>query len=277
MDRSTPSAKSLRLAVLSLLLLCAGHTATAEVRLPHGIFYQDIEDLRVKVMGGHIAPNRTWYRDRWHFSWTWEPLRVEIPAEDGAGGAITRTDTEYATPSVSRRPITLEGQPGYHLEVTYTSSEHKGEWIIRSGDIPGSDPDSAAERQVPQLRWASKNGRWADYRLDANGVTARIEAYGDRTGTIARFSYDPEGRLTGIKDRSDTQVLWYDYNPEGQLHYVRDAENHQVEYRYSAGQLNEVIDVRGYSWRYAYTDGLLSAITDPESRTTEMDRRGQSH
>ncbi|MEJ2406515.1 MAG: hypothetical protein P8171_19915, partial [Candidatus Thiodiazotropha sp.] len=101
-------------------------------------------------------------------------------------------------------------------------------------------------------------------------VTAHIDSYGDRTGTIASFSYDTEGRLSGVKDRFDTQVLWYDYDPASQLQYIRDAESHQVEYRYSGGQLNEVIDVRGYSWSYTYTDNLLSGITDPEARTTEI-------
>ncbi|MFN2186396.1 MAG: hypothetical protein ACK2UU_20635, partial [Anaerolineae bacterium] len=265
--------KGLRRSAVWICLLCIGFsTAQAEVQLPHGEFYKNLDDLQVKVPGGEIKIGRTWYEGDWSFNREWAPLRLEIPADGSIGGTITRNDTEFVNPIASRKPVTLSGGvAGYHVEITYTSNDRKTERVIRSGDIVGSATDSAAERLLPLVRWKNTAGHWIDYQLDSSTASsARITAHGDRNGIIANFSYDADERLSGIKDRNGVQVIWYDYDPQGQLQYVRDVESHRVEYHYLDGRLSEVTDLRGYSWLYGYTGTLISSLTDPEGRITEV-------
>ena len=71
---------------LALITVLAALAVRAEVRLPDGQWFEQEEDLRVKVMGGYVAVSRTWLNNRWYFNPAWAPLRFSY---DGLGQIAT--------------------------------------------------------------------------------------------------------------------------------------------------------------------------------------------
>ena len=93
--------------------------------------------------------------------------------------------------------------------------------------------------------------------------------YGTRTGITAKLLYEPgeNGRLIGVADSKDRQVIWFEYNTDDRISAVRDNTDRRVEYSYTNGLLTKVTDAMLYETLYEYnTSGQLSKITYPEGR-----------
>ncbi|MCU7860311.1 MAG: hypothetical protein KZQ86_10900 [Candidatus Thiodiazotropha sp. (ex Lucinoma kastoroae)] len=75
----TVNNKTFRL--VSLLLLVFSLTGHADVRLPKGEYYQDIDDLKVHVLGGDITVRHTWYKGRWFNNRAWDQLELKGPSD----------------------------------------------------------------------------------------------------------------------------------------------------------------------------------------------------
>ena len=73
-------------------------------------------------------------------------------------------------------------------------------------------------------RWEDPKGGWIDY--DANG---NMTVQGSRTGVQSKLLYQ-DGKLSGVADRNDNQVLWYETDDDGLITAVRDSDNRRVEY-----------------------------------------------
>ena len=116
-------------------------------------------------------------------------------------------------------------------------------------------------------RWVDSYGNWN--KFDANG---RLSAYGDRLGIICTLIYEvgDEGKLIGLKDVDDRQIIWYEYNPDNTISAVRDYENRRVEYGYVDGKLTLVTDVRDINTEYRYTNNLLTGKTDAAGNETTI-------
>jgi len=195
-------------------------------------YQRDDIDLTLKVPGGTLSVERRFYGNQWH----WEH---------------TRNNLKFIWDSL-----------GNHIEAL-----DKGGVIYERSSVAGNvyihDVYRITET-VDGYRWEDKNGNWKEY--DATG---RMTSYGSRTGVVGRLLYEAgDGeRLTGIADRNDTQVIWYEYNPEGDISAAYDLENRRVEYTYTNGNLGTVKDVLGNVTTFEYdTAGRIIKVIDAALR-----------
>lgn len=223
------------LALLALFLGLFSVEVSADVQLPHGEYYQNVTDLKVKVLGGQVSASRTWYEGRWYFNRAWEPLTLSYDALSGAVKTIERNGDLYEQDSAT---------PGlYRFDVVFSIVHSDTGW-----------------------QWRNRKGDWINYDPDG-----RVLGYGNRNDLQVSLQYDADGRRSAVVDHLGNTVLSYEYDPtSGQLRFVRDYTGRAVEYRYSGGQLSEVVDVLGYSWTYGYDSQRLTSHTDPEGRTTTI-------
>lgn len=220
------------LAIWLSVWVFASTPARAEVRLPDGEYYTAIDDLSVKVMGGHVTVSRSWFRNRWFFNAAWAPLVFTYDSLDGAVKTIARAGWQYQR----------------------TTS---GVFVF--------DARNLIRATASGYRWQDRAGHFIDY--DPQG---RIQAYGERNDVRVSFRYEGE-RLSGVLDHFGSQVLWYEWSG-GQVSAVRDSANRRVEYRYSGERLTEVTDVLGNVWSYAYNGaGRLTVVADPQERQRRID------
>lgn len=224
--------RNLLTAILALALTLSLGSVNAEVRLPHGQYTESSADLRVKVMGGQVEVNRTWFNDKWYFNPDWDALKFTFDNLDGAVQTITRGDAEYKLTS-----------PGVFVQ----------------------DKRNTIRSTATGYRWQDRQGNWAEF--DADG---KILKRGDRNDVKISFKYDTAKKLTGVIDHFNTQVLTFEYTGN-LLTAIRDYTNRKVQYQYSGNNLTTVIDVLGNAWVYTY-DGAnkLLTKTDPETRKTTL-------
>ena len=93
---------SIALFLITSLLAAAILPAQAEVRLPSGEYRTSATDLRVKVLGGSIAIERTWQtvninkrQFRWFGITPWDDLTFKYEGCEGSGCSVLRSGTEY--------------------------------------------------------------------------------------------------------------------------------------------------------------------------------------
>jgi RHS repeat-associated protein len=206
-------------------------------------FNDEASDLSVKVPGGNASILRTFYGNQWHF----EELRHNLTfILDSLGRNITSIDKGGVIyerlGSSSESPVFVHG--------TYTIGRTEEGYL-----------------------WQDNHGNWRSF--DETGI---LTAYGTANGVLMKLVYNGEdGRLEGLADRNDRQVIWYEYDGDGRIVAVRDLEDRRVEYRYMGGRLSEVRDVLGNSTIYTYDgSGRMVRKTDPlgHSRFMEYDRYG---
>jgi RHS repeat-associated protein len=116
-------------------------------------------------------------------------------------------------------------------------------------------------------RWSDKRGNWKAF--DANG---RMTSYGNRMGVVGKLIYEAgeNGKLIGVADENDNQVIWYEYNGD-RISAVRDADNRRVEYTYTNGRLATVTDVLDQETTYEYnSDGRITKKIDSGGRPTNV-------
>ncbi|MEA3476644.1 MAG: RHS repeat-associated core domain-containing protein, partial [Bacteroidota bacterium] len=101
---------------------------------------------------------------------------------------------------------------------------------------------------------------WKEY--NAEGLMTSL---GTRTGVTGKLVYQ-DNKLTGVLDRDDARVLWYEYQGD-LISAVYDAENRRVDYSYINGLLASVTDVRNTTTGYQYDgQGRIVKIVDPLNR-----------
>ncbi len=225
-----------RFALVSMVCLVFAAQAHAEVELPSGQYHHTVDDLSVKVMGGKIVAQRTWYRKQWHFNRAWNGLSIEYDDLDGSVKSVERNGDAYVRNADGSRFV-------FDLRKSILKTD-------------------------TGFRWEDRDGNWIEY--DAQGHIAR---YGDRNGLTASFLYDDQGRRTGVQDRFGKQVLWYEYDAAGHVSAVRDYSSpaRRVVYHYSGELLTEVVDVLGNSWTYQYDSaGRLINRVDPDGRPVNV-------
>lgn len=224
----------------------------AEVRLPNGEYRASSTDLRVKVLGGEVAVERTWQavnlnkgQYRWYLNPAWADLELEYDATTGELRSIGRAGAKFEAQGTD----------------VFVLVESERTYFIRAlRDAQGA---------VAGLRWSDRLGNTIDY--DAAG---RIRSYAERNGVSVRFARDGNGRIETVRDHADRTVLTFDYNTAGQVGSITDASGRRVRYHYTGTALTGVTDVLGYAWSYAYASGLLTRQTDPEQRATTIAYQG---
>ena len=229
-------------AIAAFAVLFAG-IAQASIKLPNGEYRETVTDLRVKVLGGHVAVERTWIAEqlnkgkyRWYINPAWADLAFEYDDLDASVKSVRRADSRFER----------AGNDVFVFERVYFIARKDGGW-----------------------RWYDRDGNWIRY--DDKG---RITAYGDRNDVTVRFERDGPGRqISRVLDHRGEPVLTFRYEDE-RVATITDRTNRVVRYRYTGGNLVEVIDVAGHGSTYAYSGGLMTGKTDAEGRHTTIGYAG---
>jgi YD repeat-containing protein len=117
-------------------------------------------------------------------------------------------------------------------------------------------------------RFEDKSGSWKEFEPVGTN-SARMTSYGTRTGLVGRLIYESggNGKLVGILDRNNRQVLWFDCDGGGALRAARDLTGRRVEYTYTGGRLSRVRDLLGNDTLYTYNGkGRLTKLVDAAGR-----------
>jgi len=264
------------LAWLSLLPLAA----RAELSLPNGDYREEVEELRVKVLGGYVKVTRQWQEDRWHINRNWNPLTFETDPLDGSVKRIGRNDATFER---------IGSSDGYKSGPRYLIVKRAVRFIpAGSGegsaptDLNGSTPEAslgggiALGTDAAGYRFTDRDGNWIDY--DSNG---KLVAYGERNAVTTFLEYgsgNAASQLQKVRDHFGRTVLCYTYS-NGQISEIRDnpAINpddappaRRLIYTWVNNQLTQATDVTGQATTYAYTGNRLSQITDPEARVRQI-------
>ncbi len=238
-----------------------------EVSLENGQFYDDALDLSVKVPGGRIDVKRWFYRNGKKYIWHWE--------HEGRNNIV-------------RADIFLGGlgscYNGICSGVAWTLIEimNKG-GVYYYGQESSTWPFPEVESQVYLhgtykivqttygYLWEDKHGNWKKY--DPQG---RMTAYGNLNGTIANLLYESgeDGKLIGVFDRNNRQVLWYMRDIGGLITAIQDHTGRRIEYCYDLSletpQLIKVVNTQIQNETvYQYDDdGRMNHKIDAAGRST---------
>ncbi len=197
-------------------------------------YNDDAVDLAVKVPGGMVSVQRWFYNDQWSWEHTRNNLKFNLSSLGGGIESIDKGGVVYEASAIDAN--------------LFVNDVYK---ISRRDDA---------------YRWEDKRGNWKTY--DATG---RLTSYGSRTGAVGRLLYEEgeNGKLIGVADRNDEQVLWHEYDGEDRLQAVHDLDNRRVEYSYTNGRLTAVKDVLGNDTSYQYdSKGRMSMALDAAGRPT---------
>ncbi|MCJ7547059.1 MAG: RHS domain-containing protein [Deltaproteobacteria bacterium] len=211
------------------------YPAGSSVNLVMRQYHHDLDDLGLKVPGGSITDERRFYSNQWHWEDTRNNLKFTMDALGSSIESINKGGVIYKRSSSDSNVYTH-----YTYRIAKTSAGY---------------------------RWEDKRGDWKEF--DANG---RMISYGDRDGIIGKLIYEPgeTGKLIGVADKNDSQVIWYEYNGD-QISVARDATGRRAEYTYASGLLTKVKDVLGYSTTYQYDDkGRINKVTDERGNATNI-------
>ena len=209
-------ALSLPRALLQALLLWAcllaippatAQPVSQSIRLPNQEYTESREDIKVKVLGGHVRINRSWIAGRWYLNPAWANLKF-IPDPMGGVLAVDRAASLYertgnGTPSSSASSAAPLYAFGAENFITQTASG----W-----------------------RWYDRQGNSIDY--DSQG---RIQAYSNPAGVKVSFEYTA-GHISRVLDHHGQPALALQTDAEGRVTEVADAtptgNGRRVQYRW---------------------------------------------
>lgn len=232
---------------------------------PHPTTFQNqetFEDIKVKVVGGHIRITRIWKGTDWAWNEPWNDL--------------TFRDLATTPPDSGEQSAPVEMLMIYRAGQVYRK-------------ISGSASVAKFENQLNQFitktttgyLWEDRNGNGIRYNLDG-----KIIGYYDRNNVQVYIERDSNGYITQVLDHNNNTALSYSYetipgaepltNSAGQLYYpqrqtkLTDYSGRAISYYWNdENQLEKITDVRGKDWLIAYADdGSLLKITDPNGRAT---------
>jgi RHS repeat-associated protein len=192
-------------------------------------------DLAIKAPGGRIEVQRWYYNNRWY----WNDMRNNLMVtynNDGSVGSVDKGGVTY--------------KPASSTSDVYTNGIYR---IIKKSN---------------GWRWEGTLGQWKEYN-----AAGKMTSYGDRTGIIGKLLYEPgdNGKLIGVSDRNDRQVIWYEYNTDNSISAARDIDNRRVEYTYAGNLLTKVKDAVGNDTTYAYDNaGRITTITDAANHISQV-------
>ena len=204
----------------------------AAANLVTGEFNIGGEDLRVKVLGGHVLINRTWVNNQWYVNPAWADLKFTFDNLDGSVKAIDRGGASFA----------------------------------RAGnDLYIFDQRFFIKPTATGYQWYDRQGNTIDY--DAGG---KLQGYADCNGIKVSFTYNGNGQRSQVRDHFGNLVLTFGYTGN-QLTSITDRANRQVQYQYGGSNLSRVIDVLGNSSTFTYDgNGQVLTLTDTAGRTITL-------
>ena len=198
-------------------------------------YNRDHTDLSVKIPGGVIEAKRWYFNNKWYFEHLRHNLKFNM---DSLGTGIKSIDKSEITYDVSSINTDLFKNDTYRIKKTETG-----------------------------YRWENKLSTWKEFDHDG-----RMTSYGTRDKTLGKLLYEEgeNGKLIGIADRNDVQVIWYEHNGD-LISAVRDTENRRVEYGYTGGLLTSVTDLLSNDTIHEYDgEGKIIKTVDVEGRESNV-------
>ena len=254
-------------------LLVFSATTRAEVALPNGEYREEVEDLRVQVLGGPIRVTRDYVFDRWQVNARWAPLKFNLDALDGSVKSIDRNSAIFNRKGDA---WVFDARTIIRKQAVSVLTPSAGEGSAPA-TLEGSSPASTLAGGLPVTnqpgyRWLERGGNWIDY--NQNGL---IVGYGDKNDVRVWFEYGTgadASTLKKVRDHFGRTVLTYIWNGD-KLTEIRDSPNliagnsapqRSIKYQWADTQLVSVTDALGYATTYIWEGKRLKTATDPEGR-----------
>lgn len=262
------------------MMIHAAPAITSDNAKPHYSSFtneETFEDIRLKVLGGHVRMTRRWNGSTWVWNSRWNDLSVD------KGRTLFQAQEAWVNSSAGE--TTTSPVDAFAANPPFV--------IYRAGQvyrkIPSETDQITYENQLRQFIKVHNTGySWSDSK--GNGIEfdsyGRIVSYYDRNNIYVYIERDRDGYINQIKDHHQNVVLTYAWEPLAggvekknlygeiftpkRLSSLTDYTGRKVEYRWNnADQLTEIIDVLGNTWQFVYNDkGELIQQIDPEDRTT---------
>jgi hypothetical protein len=204
----------------ALVLLCQSFWVSAApvIRQPNGSVVESAEDMRVQVVGGVVAIQRTWSvpdvtrgGGKWYINPYWAELRFTLDSVDGSVRSVSRLDAEYGK---SGNGIYLFDRQDFISAITQPDPAF---------------PNDATRTITVGWRYYNTRGDWVTYN-----ALGYITAYGDRNNTLATFDLDANSRPQTIKDAQGGTLYTFTYTG-AQLTRITDRSGRQVSYSWTDG------------------------------------------
>jgi YD repeat-containing protein len=233
------------------------HSSGSWVNLLAREYQDEIEDLRIKVPGGHAKVVRQFYRN-W---WSWSELARVLYFSPKKIDSIVRNLVSYAPAVPGSDIFQYRGNRIYKLEDGFRWENKDGEW--ESYDARG------------RLLASGRRGTTVlNYLYDAAG---KLTAQADAQGRIV-IAYEYGGprldQLVRVSDSAGRQVL-YRYNSRQALAAVVDALGNETTYSYAdaSGQLGDfstyrLVEKHEASGKATYIEynswGIIESVLDQD-------------
>jgi len=226
---------ALRFVIAVGLMIGLALPAYAAVEATKGSYYEKSIDMRVKVLGGSIEIERSFYDGRWAIARAWKPIQITYNNGGSTVHYIKRDGVVYNYAA---------GSNGLFINKKTRSIQILGTQGAYTG-----------------FRWQNRQGDWIEYNIDG-----RVVAYGSRNNIKVTLKYGVTGNLIGVLDHHGKQILWFSYT-NGNLTSIKDYTNREVLYSYTNNLLSGVTGLAGSTWAYTYKSSTeLSSVTDPLGR-----------
>lgn len=199
------------------------------VDLVTGRYEDEATDMEVAVLGQDLALERYYYGDRWHLRFFETDLQL-----------VQNGDTLQSI---------------LHMGVSYSPAEVSGTVFKAGSNLIHVLEDGS-------MRWEDLRGSWRGF--DATG---RLMAFGDRNERQVKLLRDGAGRIVGLADTFDTQVVWYEYDSAGKPSAIEDLAGRRVTWTWSGDNLVTVTDVLGETTTYTYdAQGRMTGKSFPNGK-----------
>ncbi len=176
-----------------------------------------------------------------------------------AGGKITRTDMTDARLLVTRMQFNAAGLMTSRIEAFGTA-------LARTTAFEYRSTDNLLLATVDPL------GRRTEYDYDTFGnvLTTRSLA-GTANQLTETYTYTPDFNQLATYTDARSQISRYFYDPQGRLTEVRDPLLNSTKFEYnSQGLVTRVTDPRNKATVFAYLLTDLASVTDPLNRATQV-------
>jgi YD repeat-containing protein len=253
---------------------------TSDNAKPHFSSFKNqetFEDMRVKVLGGHVRMTRIWEGEKWSWNTRWGDLGAgeNTPIHEAQlkwiNGENSSTTVSPVDAWIANPPLII-----YRAGQVYRRVSIKEDGIRYENQL-----EHFIHRHDNGYTWTDTKGNAIEY-----DIYGRISNYSDKNGIYVYIERDRHGYISHIKDHHKNVVISYAWetipgtqlkkNVHGEtfqpkrLTSLTDYTGRAVTYHWNeSNRLTEITDVLGSSWKFGYkNNGELTQLIDPEGRIT---------